>query len=267
MLKRPRLECGGKEGGLERPSHHDVTGIRRQGCIPIGAALAAVAALSGGIAPPAHAQQMPSMDCGTVQTNAHIRCTAIGVNAFTRERRAYWSEVPARENLSHRYVDESECHAIAEARCDRISALPSSYSTLVTFDQALGSQGCEAGATGNGWIDPYLAWRAKLVLPRRFDERTWLVTIVTSTLTAATIRAYPNADVAIAPCHLMITGTGTSKDIEIPRAGASTAQRQTLSRFGAGEYLAELQCPAIQGSDCRLGRASVSLQITVSPND
>src|SRR5512133_1725345 len=105
-------------GGLKRPPRKDVTGIRRKRRLPIGAMLAATAALMGGVAPRAQGQVMPSMECGTVQTNAHIRCTAVGVAAFTRDRRAYWSEVPVRENLSHRYVDESECHAVAEARCD-----------------------------------------------------------------------------------------------------------------------------------------------------
>lgn len=218
-----------------------------------------------GFALSAKAQVLPSMECGRVQTNTHIRCTASGEPALIREHRAFWSDVPGKETLAARYIDESECHASLEARCDQISGLPSSYSTVWTFDQTLGSKGCEVGATGNGWIDPYLAWRARLILPRQMENGTWLLTIVANTITAATIRAYPDARAGLAACHLLITGIGTSKDIPIARGGALNEQRQTLSGFSSGEYLAELQCPAIQGSDCRLGKATVSLQITVSP--
>jgi hypothetical protein len=218
-----------------------------------------------GVALSANAQLLPSMECGRVQTNTHIRCTASGEPALIREHRAYWSDVPGKETLAARYIDESECHASLEARCDQVSGLLSSSSTVWTFDQTLGSKGCEQGATGNGWIDPYLVWRARLILPRQFDGGTWLLTIVANTVTAATIRAYPDARAGLAACHLLITGVGTSKDIPIARGGALTEQRQTLSGFSSGEYLAELQCPAIQGSDCRLGKATVSLQITVSP--
>lgn len=213
----------------------------------------------------APAQTLPSMPCGTVQTNAHIRCTAFGAGALTRDRRAYWSEVPGRETLSARYLDESECHADAEARCDAISTSPWSYSTRWTFDQVLGSRGCEPGATGNGWIDPYLAWRTKIVLPRLYGDRTWLLTIVANAITPATIRAYPSTATEVGACHLLITGVGTSKDIAIRRGNPLNEQRDILSSFNPGEYLAELQCPAIQGSECRLGRATVSLQITASP--
>jgi hypothetical protein len=215
----------------------------------------------------AAAQVLPSMECGRVQTNTHIRCTALGAPALVRDHRAYWSDVPSKETLAARYIDESECHAGLEARCDQISNLPSSYSTIWTFDQTLGSKGCEEGATGNGWIDPYLAWRTRMMLPRQAADRTWLLTIVASALTAATIRAYPDAAGGIAACHLLITGVGTSKDIPIARGSALNEQRHMLSGFAPGEYLAELQCPAIQGSDCRPGKASVSLQITASPEE
>lgn len=225
---------------------------------------AALLPLSGG---PAEAQALPSMACGTVQTNAHIRCTAFGAGALTRDRRAYWSDVPSRETLSARYLDESECHADAEARCDPISTSPTSFSTRWTFDQVLGSRGCEAGATGNGWIDPYLAWRTKIVLPRLYGDRTWLLTVVASAITPATIRAYPSAATEVGACHLLITGVGTSKDIAIRRGNPTNEQREMLSSFNPGEYLAELQCPAIQGSECRLGRATISLQITASPEE
>lgn len=202
-----------------------------------------------------------------MQSNLHIRCTAVGVPALVRDHRAYWSDVPDKVTLKERYVDESECHADVEARCEQVSVLASSYSTVWTFDQTLGSRGCEAGASGNGWIDPYLAWRAKVVLPRRIDDKTWLLTIVASSITASAIRAYPDAAVAVAACHLLITGAGTSKDIPILRNSATTAQRELLGRFNPGEYLAELQCPAIQGSECTSGKAILSLQITASPED
>jgi hypothetical protein len=214
-----------------------------------------------------HAQVLPAMDCGRVQTNTHIRCTALGEPALVRDHRAYWADVPSKETLAARYVDEAECHAGLEARCEQISSLPSSYSTVWTFDQTLGSKGCEEGATGNGWVDPYLAWRTRMMLPRQISERTWLLTIVASALTAPTIRAYPDATRGVAACHLLITGVGTSKDIPIARGGALNEQRYMLSGVAAGEYLAELQCPAIQGSDCRLGKASVSVQITASPEE
>ncbi|HEX8962553.1 MAG TPA: hypothetical protein VF801_06075 [Rhodocyclaceae bacterium] len=216
---------------------------------------------------PAAAQSLPLMECGRVQSNTHIRCTADGEPAFVRDHRAYWSDVPSKVTLAQRYIEESECHASLEARCEQVSTLPSSYSTVWVFDQALGSKGCEEGATGNGWIDPYLAWRARMILPRRSLAQTWLLTIVTTTLTANTIRSYPNAAAGIAPCHLLITGIDTSKDIAIARAGAPAEQRAILSGFSPGEYLAELQCPAIQGSDCRPGKATLSLQITASPEE
>jgi hypothetical protein len=215
----------------------------------------------------AFAQALPSMGCGTVQTNAHIRCTAFGAGALTRDRRAYWSDVPSRETLSARYLEESECHADAEARCDPISTSPTSFSTRWTFDQLLGSRGCEAGATGNGWIDPYLAWRTTIVLPRLYGDRTWRLTIIANAITPATIRPYPSTAAEVGPCHLMIAGVGTSKDITIRRGNPVNEQREMLSSFSPGEYLAELQCPAIQGSECRLGRATVSLQITASPEE
>ncbi len=218
-------------------------------------------------ASPAGAQNPPSMDCGRMQSNLHIRCTAAGVPALVRDHRAYWSDVPDKVTLKERYVDESECHADLEARCEQISTLASSYSTVWSFDQALGSKGCEAGASGNGWIDPYLVWRARVVLPRRIGDGTWLITVVASTITPTTIRAYPNAAVAVSPCHLSITGVGTSKRIPIARTDPTSEQREMLSRFTPGEYLAELQCPAIQGSDCRQAKASISLQITASPED
>lgn len=228
-------------------------------------ALAAAAALAA--APSAAAQTPPSMECGRVQANMHIRCTAIGATPLSRERRAYWSDVPGKETLSERYLEESECHAGFEARCDPVSEMAASYSTIWSFDQALGSKGCEEGASGNGWVDPYFAWRSRITLPRRFAEKTWLLTIVAGTVTAPTIRAYPNPAVAIAPCHLLITGVGTSKDIAIARGEALSEQRETLSGFSPGDYLAELQCPPIQGTECSRGKASVSLQITASPDD
>lgn len=228
---------------------------------PLAAAALAAAAL------PATAQVLPSMECGVVQSNAHIRCTATGAAAFTQDRRAYWSDVPGRQSLGVRYLDESECHADLEARCDQISSLPSSYSVLWSFDQALGSQGCDAGASGNGWIDPYLAWRGRVTLPRLYGDRNWLLTVVANTITPAAIRAYPDAAAAVAACHLLLTGVGTSRDLAIPRDNPLVEQRSMLSGIAPGEYLAELRCPAIQGSACRPSRASVTMQITASPEE
>jgi hypothetical protein len=236
-------------------------------CSKAAAALHAMLAV-GLCAPatPAGAQAMPVIECGKVQANAHIRCTAIGAVPFTGDQRAGWVSVPHRESFSERYLEAAECHASTEAGCDEVSNLPSSYSTVWKFEQSLGSYGCEEGATGNGWIDPYVAWRAALILPKRADK-TWMLTIVANTVTEATIKAYPNAAAAVEACHLTITGVGTSKGIAIARAGTAGEQREIFREFAAGDYLAELRCPAIQGSDCQPGKASLTLQITISPSE
>lgn len=228
------------------------------------AALAAAALLC---AAPVLAQRPPAMECGKIQSNLYIRCTAYGLPAFAADHHAVWTDVPAREALVRRYAEESECHAETEATCQEGSRLPSSYSNLWTFAQTLGSKGCEQGQSGNGWVEPYLYWRAAMTLPPRYGDKTWLLTIVTSAIATPTIRAYPDANAALAPCHLFITGAATSRAVAIARAGGSSEQRQTLSTFSPGDYVLQLQCPAIQGTECRRGKTTLSLEITASPDE
>lgn len=209
----------------------------------------------------------PTMGCGQIQANIAIRCTALGLSPFNAERRTLWSDLPARESLVQRYDDASECHAETEAICQEGADLPTARSNTWTFNQVLGSKGCEVGESGNGWVDPYMHWRTTMSLPRRTGEGNWLLTIVASTVTTPTIRAWPDPNVAAAPCHLLITGADTSRDLTIARTLSSDEQRHTLSRFGPGDYIVELQCPAIQGTACQKGKASLSLEVTISPDD